>query len=55
MTKKEAIEVLRHHNEWRRGADIQQLNPETIGKAIDYAIKYLENESKIIEKSKKEV
>lgn len=38
-----------------QGADMQQPHPETIGKAIDYAIKYLENESKIIEKSKKEV
>lgn len=55
MTKQEAIFILTEFNAWRRGADMPQPNPEIIGKAIDYAIKYLENESKIIEKSKKEV
>lgn len=36
MTIKQAIEILRTHNEWRRGAeDIQPYAPSVIGEAID--------------------
>lgn len=39
MKTKEIIDILTRYNEWRRGADIEQPNPEEIGRAIDYAIK----------------
>jgi hypothetical protein len=34
---REAVEILRMHNEWRRGSEVQmeQLNPGKIGAAID--------------------
>jgi hypothetical protein len=32
---REAVEILRTHNEWRRGAVIQQESPGVIGAAID--------------------
>ena len=33
-----AIALLRQHNEWRRGAEIQQHSPQEIGEAIDLVI-----------------
>lgn len=40
MTLKEAIEVLRRHNKWRRGDDsVPETNPTTLGLAIDTIIK----------------
>lgn len=40
MTLKEAIEVLRRHNKWRRGDDsIPMTNPTKLGLAIDTIIK----------------
>lgn len=39
MKTKEIINTLTRYNEWRRGADIEQPNPEEIGRAIDHAIK----------------
>ena len=44
MEKSEVIAVLTIYNEWRRGADIKQPDPKTIGKAIDFAIKYLKDD-----------
>ena len=44
MDKQEVIKILEQHNKWRRGADIEMLSPKDIGKAIDYAIKYLKDE-----------
>jgi hypothetical protein len=35
ITTKEAIEILRKHQEWRRGDDADALNPKVIGRAID--------------------
>jgi hypothetical protein len=35
MTTKEAIKILEEHNEWRRGAETEMLNPTQIGLAID--------------------
>jgi len=32
------IETLKHHNKWRRGTDIEMLNPTELGKAIDTVI-----------------
>lgn len=32
------LDTLIHHQQWRRGAEIEMLPPAQIGKAIDYAI-----------------
>lgn len=40
MTLKDAIEILRKHNKWRRGDDsVPETNPNTLGLAIDTIIK----------------
>lgn len=46
MTLPEAIEILKEHNEWRRGAnlDIKMVDPTALGIAIDLIIKHLEAE-----------
>lgn len=41
MKTKEIIDILTRYNDWRRGANIEQPDPEEIGRAIDYAIKRL--------------
>ncbi len=38
MDKEEALEKLKLHQEWRRGAEIEMLNPQEIGEAIDKLI-----------------
>ena len=38
MNKQEALEKLKLHQEWRRGAEIEMLNPKEIGEAIDLLI-----------------
>jgi hypothetical protein len=46
MTIEQAIEILRKHNEWRRGAeDIQPYAPSVIGEAIDVVVRYHSVES----------
>jgi hypothetical protein len=42
MTIKQAVEILKLYNEWRRGEEIKMPNPAKIGEAIDVAIKELE-------------
>jgi len=37
---KEAIERLKKHNEWRRGADIDMCEPKQLGKDIETLIQY---------------
>lgn len=42
MTLKEAIEVLEHHNRWRRGDDdLEMIDPKKVGVAIDTALHLL--------------
>ena len=43
MTKQEAIQILTAFNRWRRCNDgvEEQLDPFRIGKAIDFAIKFM--------------
>jgi hypothetical protein len=48
MTKREAIKILRQHNEWRRGGDGEHANPTKIGIAIDTAIRLLSTKRKPI-------
>lgn len=43
LSKHEIIESLKHHNEWRRGAEIEMMNPTDLGEIIDGAIKLLES------------
>jgi len=38
MTVKQAIKVLKKHNNWRRGGRASQQDPKLIGEAIDIAI-----------------
>lgn len=46
MTVKQAIKVLKKHNNWRRGGRGSQQDPKIIGEAIDVAIVMLESASK---------
>lgn len=46
MTVKQAISVLKKHNNWRRGGYSHPQDPKTIGEAIDVAIVMLESASK---------
>ena len=39
MDVQEALRLLEHHNKWRRGADIEMLNPTLLGEVIDLIIK----------------
>jgi hypothetical protein len=38
MNLTEAIKILKTHNEWRRGAEIEMTDPATLGKAIDIVL-----------------
>lgn len=38
---KEALLILEHHQKWRRGADIDMIEPKELGRAIDVAIEVL--------------
>ena len=42
MNIKEIIRALKHHQKWRKGADIEMLHPKYLGEVIDEAIKLLE-------------
>ena len=42
MSIEEVIKALKHHQNWRRGADIEMLHPKYLGEVIDEAIKLLE-------------
>lgn len=42
MTVKQAINVLKKHNNWRRGGRGGQQDPKIIGEAIDVAIEVME-------------
>lgn len=43
MTIKQAIKILKEHNEWRRGAETPQIEPKILGEAIDEVIDYFKN------------
>lgn len=38
MTLKEAIQILKTHNEWRRGADVSMPSIKDLGLAIDLIV-----------------
>ena len=41
MTLPEAMQALKTYNEWRRGAEIDMLEPRLIGIAIDVILEHL--------------
>lgn len=40
MDINDAINLLEHHNKWRKGADIPMVLPSALGEAIDTVVKY---------------
>jgi hypothetical protein len=52
MKLSEAIAILKSYNSWRLGADIEQLSPETITEAINMAIVFCDDMSKLRKKKK---
>ena len=42
MNIDEVIKALKHHQKWRKGADIPMMQPKYLGEVIDNAIKLLE-------------
>ncbi len=46
MTPQDAIYILRVANQWRRGEELEQPDPRIFGKAIDYAIRFMEDRVK---------
>ena len=42
MNIEEVIKALKHHQKWRKGANIEMLHPKYLGEVIDEAIKLLE-------------
>jgi hypothetical protein len=43
MTTTKALEILKYHNDWRRGLhDIYHYTPTEVGEAIDVAVNHLE-------------
>jgi hypothetical protein len=46
MTTQQALDILKRHNIWRRGADIQMQSPAEIGEAIDKAVEVLQEAAK---------
>lgn len=50
MTTTEAIEILKRHNEWRRGGDSEMDDPKLIGQAIDRAIEVMTRPELVWEK-----
>ena len=43
---KAAVKLLKRHNKWRRGAEIEPTYPTDLGLAIDTIVKYFEQYSK---------
>lgn len=42
MNIEKAIGILKRHNKWRRGADIEMTSPKKLGEAIDTIVKHHE-------------
>ena len=41
MTLQEAKQILKAYNEWRRGAEIDMINPTQVGIAIDVILNFM--------------
>lgn len=44
MTVADAIQTLKAHQCWRMGADVPQISPRSLSRAINMIIEYLEEE-----------
>jgi hypothetical protein len=44
---KKACELLRYFQEWRRGGECEQPNPQEIGKALDLVLDFVEEHSNL--------
>ena len=42
MKIKEATKILKYHNEWRRGSDVEMTDIKNLGIAIDTVVEFLE-------------
>jgi hypothetical protein len=49
MNITDAIKILKTHNEWRRGAEIEQTEPVLIGQAIDIVLEAVSKRSEVEE------
>lgn len=47
MNLRQAIEILKTHNQWRRGALIEQASPKELGIAIDIIVNIFQDKSKL--------
>ena len=54
MKTKEAAEILKKHNSWRRGETDEMQEPKKIGEAIDRSIK-IESKVEILRKKLKKI
>lgn len=43
MTLSQAYEILKSHQEWRKGADIPMESPTKLGMAIDIILSYVKD------------
>jgi len=48
MTTQEATEILKQHNEWRRGSEVQMIHPNILGEAIDIMLAFYEGTQKTV-------
>lgn len=44
MNLQQAVQILKNHNDWRRGSDIEMIEPSKIGIAIDKVVSHYEKE-----------
>jgi len=51
MNLKQAIEILKTHNQWRRGALIEQASPKELGIAIDIIVNNFEKDNDWIDEA----
>ena len=52
MKIKQALKILKHHNDWRRNnsdIDMEMVNPKLLGKAIDTVITFTETITQLTE------
>ena len=42
-TALKAAQILKEHNEWRRGGDGEMIDPTKLGLAIDLVVKFIES------------
>jgi hypothetical protein len=42
ITIREAVDVLRRHNDWRRGDDVEMLDPSAVSRAIEAVVAHFD-------------